>query len=623
MTLTKDNYYILPNSTLIEEGATVTVEPGTNIQFWSDDPNDAYAETSMAYLEVRGRLIIQGTQEEKVNIFPSQLRDQFEVGIYERNNGYVSISHANIKNPNLDISYLGYSHLEQNYVEFLIYRYLYSGKVETSSRVAEVNIKLAEFNQFRLLGSQYNYEWGRANFNGYYYNNLFTENNSNFNGSYENNVFLTNNNLRYQGEGSSNVNLNYTVKLLQNSSFLVDNLNGKTYIRLQFQNTGFSPDSIRSVRLFAQELGGDLLILETEEEYQLVRNFIGDSNTGLTYSSEIQKPIWVDGTEYTLNYNIYLQSEYYIPFSPWNQKGDKDHFAYFSSDYIWYNPNGWGSSNYVIEVPSNTYLNQILSNDQSINLDLESSYSLLQTLSVDPVTVDVSDIVYESDDAFVATVDANGLITPHNYGVAYITAYSKDYQVSKTIQVNVLEKVELINIKATLPNYQLSINETSKVDVSYTPTNTTQKLVTYTSSLPEVATVNQQGIITARAVGQTVITVSNSDGTIDSSFTISVVSPVVSVKFNEGIYITGLDAVDNNADFYPSITPLDATNQTLVWQSSNPEVAYVNTEGVLVKLKEGVATLRATVANTTLFDEVIVSVSSNNEQLKVSKLFQH
>ena len=39
MTLTKDNYYIIPNSMIIQAGATVTVEPGTNIQFWTDDPN--------------------------------------------------------------------------------------------------------------------------------------------------------------------------------------------------------------------------------------------------------------------------------------------------------------------------------------------------------------------------------------------------------------------------------------------------------------------------------------------------------------------------------------------------------------------------------------------------------
>ena len=57
MTLTPDNYYIIENSTVIEAGATVTVQPGTKIQFWSDDPNDAYADQYIAGLTVKGSFL--------------------------------------------------------------------------------------------------------------------------------------------------------------------------------------------------------------------------------------------------------------------------------------------------------------------------------------------------------------------------------------------------------------------------------------------------------------------------------------------------------------------------------------------------------------------------------------
>ena len=42
-TLTKENFYIIPNSMLVMEGATLTIEPGTKIQFWSSDAQDSYA----------------------------------------------------------------------------------------------------------------------------------------------------------------------------------------------------------------------------------------------------------------------------------------------------------------------------------------------------------------------------------------------------------------------------------------------------------------------------------------------------------------------------------------------------------------------------------------------------
>ena len=38
MTLTKDNYWLIPDATLIEAGRHVTVTEGTQIQFWSATP---------------------------------------------------------------------------------------------------------------------------------------------------------------------------------------------------------------------------------------------------------------------------------------------------------------------------------------------------------------------------------------------------------------------------------------------------------------------------------------------------------------------------------------------------------------------------------------------------------
>ena len=91
MTLTKDNYYIIPNSMTIKEGATVTVEAGTKIQFWSDDPLSPYHDTAITYLKVDGKFICLGEEDEQVELFPSELFSQFEVRIYESGNGVVEL----------------------------------------------------------------------------------------------------------------------------------------------------------------------------------------------------------------------------------------------------------------------------------------------------------------------------------------------------------------------------------------------------------------------------------------------------------------------------------------------------------------------------------------------------
>jgi subtilisin family serine protease len=86
MTLTKDYFWIVPGQTLIEQTATVTITEGTQVQFWpADTKQQVYAEGSLnpasVYWKVLGRLVIQGTQSEPVEIFPSLLFNNYPISI--------------------------------------------------------------------------------------------------------------------------------------------------------------------------------------------------------------------------------------------------------------------------------------------------------------------------------------------------------------------------------------------------------------------------------------------------------------------------------------------------------------------------------------------------------------
>ena len=138
MTLTKDHYYILPNATLIQEGVTVTVEPGTQLQFWTDDPHDAYADTAITYLKVDGTLLCQGTEDEHIRMFPSELMSQYRVQLYEGSKGTIKLYYTDVVNPYLydsghGITYAENCEFSQNYrADCIYYRYLSSGTVKSS-----------------------------------------------------------------------------------------------------------------------------------------------------------------------------------------------------------------------------------------------------------------------------------------------------------------------------------------------------------------------------------------------------------------------------------------------------------------------------------------------------------
>ena len=98
MVLTPDNLYIIPSGTVITQGTTVNVEPGTHIQFWTADPEEPYADTYMASLCVNGTLNLGGTKENPVYIYPSDLMSEYAVQMYARNGGELNMTWADVTN---------------------------------------------------------------------------------------------------------------------------------------------------------------------------------------------------------------------------------------------------------------------------------------------------------------------------------------------------------------------------------------------------------------------------------------------------------------------------------------------------------------------------------------------
>ena len=89
MTLTNDKLWIVENNVLIPEGVTLTVEPGTRIQFWSSDPNNHYGLSANVFLQVEGRFIAEGTEEQPIEIFTCKEKEEYgSVYILGRDSAY-------------------------------------------------------------------------------------------------------------------------------------------------------------------------------------------------------------------------------------------------------------------------------------------------------------------------------------------------------------------------------------------------------------------------------------------------------------------------------------------------------------------------------------------------------
>jgi hypothetical protein len=98
MTLKSEDFWIVGGPVLIEPGVTVTVEPGTQIQWGSvsDDPYNPGPQSG--YIIVRGTLEVQGTSDEPVGMFPSYLVSGQMVRMWVEG-GLANLFYVAVRNP--------------------------------------------------------------------------------------------------------------------------------------------------------------------------------------------------------------------------------------------------------------------------------------------------------------------------------------------------------------------------------------------------------------------------------------------------------------------------------------------------------------------------------------------
>jgi len=101
MTLTADEFWMVGGPVLVEPAATLTIAPGTLVQWGaiSDDPYNPGPQSG--YIIVRGRLLAQGTVANPVTLFPSYLVAGQTTTITADQGGVVDLQYAKIRNPAL------------------------------------------------------------------------------------------------------------------------------------------------------------------------------------------------------------------------------------------------------------------------------------------------------------------------------------------------------------------------------------------------------------------------------------------------------------------------------------------------------------------------------------------
>ena len=224
------------------------------------------------------------------------------------------------------------------------------------------------------------------------------------------------------------------------------------------------------------------------------------------------------------------------------------------------------------------------------------------------------DVSWTVSDPEVLSVTDYGKVAAIGSGSAYVTVttadgnYTAHYYINVPDETSPIKRISLNMGAATLymgePGTQLTAN--------IYPSNATNQQVIWSSDDPEVASVDQNGLVTARSVGYTTIRVAaQENGAIQAACTVSV-QPV-------RIRVTGISFQSNTLELglygtgtlTPIVAPANATDQSVTWESNNKNIVSVSRGGVVTGLNIGTAIITATTVDGQKTASIAVRVSSN------------
>lgn len=160
-----------------------------------------------------------------------------------------------------------------------------------------------------------------------------------------------------------------------------------------------------------------------------------------------------------------------------------------------------------------------------------------------------------------------------------------------TLAAGCTQEVDPTSVTLSKHDLMLKVGGTAVLEATIEPANATNTALSWSSTVPSVATVDQDGKVTAVSDGNAVITVTTLAGAKTDACNVYVSKNFVSVTGVKLDRATLELKVGDRVGLAPTVEPADASNTTISWSSSAPEVASVNENGTVEALKGGKATI--------------------------------
>jgi len=248
------------------------------------------------------------------------------------------------------------------------------------------------------------------------------------------------------------------------------------------------------------------------------------------------------------------------------------------------------SATCILTVTPPVSVSKITLSNTSLSILVGKTSTLKATLA--PTNVSIKTVSWNTSNSSIATVDGDGKITAVAAGSAIITCKATDgSNISENCNIVVVNTISVTSIKLNNITLSLEQGKTSTLTSTASPTDATNKTVSWVSSNPSIVTVDSNGKITAVAVGSAIITCKSNDGSnINSTCTVTV-TPLVKVVSIKLINTSLTLEKGVTSTLSATVAPTNASDKTVTWNSSNTSVATVDSKGKITAVAYGTAVI--------------------------------
>ena len=244
-------------------------------------------------------------------------------------------------------------------------------------------------------------------------------------------------------------------------------------------------------------------------------------------------------------------------------------------------------------------------------------------VTVQPANASDKTVTWSSSDESIATVKG-GQVTGHKAGTCTITCASRSNpDVTDTATVTVTQLVTKIEYTNSQSELSLKTGESCQLTWNVLPEDATDKGVTFKSLHPKIATVDENGYVTALSRGvATIVATANDQGRKQGSVRVTVIQPVTGVEIQQGLYYVQRG---RSTSVRAVIQPRNANNQKVHWSSVDEGIATVRSNGTstgsVYGLSSGTTTVTAYTDDGGYTAETQVRVGNFNEAVLVEELY--